>query len=194
MMKNLLNNFNIALYIKAIFIVVLSSLAFQSYACTHTIRLRDTYGDGWNGGTVTVRVNGAIVLNNITLAAGPGPTNLTFNANVGDAVWVGLTTPGLYPNEMRVEVLDAGSNVIIANHQPTPAGNAGLGACPAPPANMSITGITLTQISDDVSNCGSPEAIIRIQINTTGTLNPINFTQFITNFTGTFINSNRLMQ
>jgi hypothetical protein len=30
--------------------------------CTHSISLRDSYGDGWNGGNVTVYVNGIVVL------------------------------------------------------------------------------------------------------------------------------------
>jgi hypothetical protein len=105
---------------------ILISLNTISIACNHTLRLRDTYGDGWNGG----------------------------------------------------------NNVIIANHQPTLAGTAGNAACPAPPANMSITSINVSQITTDFTNCGSPEQIIQIQVNTTGTLNPINFTQFVTKYTG----------
>ena len=37
---------------------------FTSFAisqCTHTIKLTDTFGDGWNGGAVSVSVNGVTV-------------------------------------------------------------------------------------------------------------------------------------
>ena len=32
-----------------------------SQSCTHTIQRTDTWGDGWNGGTVAVSVNGVTV-------------------------------------------------------------------------------------------------------------------------------------
>ena len=32
------------------------------YGCPHTINLIDSYGDGWNGGSVDVSVNGVVVL------------------------------------------------------------------------------------------------------------------------------------
>ena len=51
---------------------------FSVYAtnaqCTYQIELGDPgYGDGWNGGKVTVFVNGTAVLTDITLASGSGP-------------------------------------------------------------------------------------------------------------------------
>jgi len=86
--------------------------------CTHTIRLTDTYGDGWNGGTVTVTVNGTPVLTNITLAAGFGPENHAFTASIGDVINVVRTAAGSYPGEMRIQVLDNTMASLLGPVQP----------------------------------------------------------------------------
>ena len=44
-----------SIYILLSFIVISTSVFSQ---CDHTVRLTDTYGDGWNGGAITVSVNG----------------------------------------------------------------------------------------------------------------------------------------
>jgi hypothetical protein len=101
--------------------------------CTHSIDLTDTYGDGWNGGTVTVNVNGVPVLTNITFGAGFGPQNFTFSASSGDVITVVRTADGGYPVEMRVEVYDGGGSTIIALQQPPLApGVNGVGFCSNP--------------------------------------------------------------
>ncbi|MFH0896082.1 MAG: T9SS type A sorting domain-containing protein, partial [Bacteroidota bacterium] len=101
--------------------------------CTHTIRLTDTYGDGWNGGTVTVKVNGVDVHTNISLAGGFGPQDFTFSAATGDVINVTETNPGSFPTEMRYQVFDNCSNTIMALAQPvaTPGHN-GAGNCGTP--------------------------------------------------------------
>ena len=38
--------------------------------------LYDSFGDGWNGCMIDVLVDGAVVLDNITLASGYGPADL----------------------------------------------------------------------------------------------------------------------
>lgn len=64
-----------------------------------SIGLRDTFGDGWHGNNfITVNVNGAPALTNITLAAGSGPEWFDFTAADGDSVEV-LYTPGAFPTE-----------------------------------------------------------------------------------------------
>jgi hypothetical protein len=42
--------------------VFFASFVTLSQSCTHTIKLTDTFGDGWNGGYVSVSVGGVIVL------------------------------------------------------------------------------------------------------------------------------------
>ncbi|MGD9492062.1 MAG: hypothetical protein AB7V36_01770 [Bacteroidales bacterium] len=97
--------------------------------CTHTITLTDTYGDGWNGGTVDVTVNGVTVLSGITLAAGAGPENHTFNADNGDVIVITRTVDGTYPAEMRVEITGGSANTLLAQQEPVAAGTTVMGCC-----------------------------------------------------------------
>jgi hypothetical protein len=62
--------------------------------CDHSVELWDDYGDGWNGGTLDVLVNGVVVLDDITLAGGYGPVTYTFTADTGDAITTVYTAGG----------------------------------------------------------------------------------------------------
>lgn len=89
-------------------------------AGTYTVNLYDTYGDGWQGGSLDVLVNGIVVLEGITIADGYGPEAYTFTANVGDEICT-VFTAGYFPSENRYEVLDPNS-VVIATDGPDPLG------------------------------------------------------------------------
>ena len=54
--------------------------------CQFTIDLVDDYGDGWNGGSVDVLVNGSVVLNDLSLSSGYGPESHSFDVNTGDQI------------------------------------------------------------------------------------------------------------
>ena len=56
--------------------------------------MTDTWGDGWNGGTVRVSVAGVYVTTNQTLVSGFGPQNVTFTASTGQVVRVSRTAAG----------------------------------------------------------------------------------------------------
>ena len=130
---------------------IFSFLSFNTYVnaqCTHTIELTDTYGDGWNGGTVSVSVNGVAVLNNITLATGFGPLNFNFTATTGQTIRVYRRAAGSWPTEMRIRVVSSTGAVIINAIQPvtgtaTTGGTIGTASCaagPSAPANDICTG------------------------------------------------------
>lgn len=93
--------------------------SFVISQCTHTIRLTDTFGDGWNGGYVSVSVNGVVVLNNITLSTGLGPVSYNFTASSGSTIRVYRTIAGTYPSEMRVQIVNNVGTVLLATIQPT---------------------------------------------------------------------------
>jgi hypothetical protein len=97
-------------------ILLISAIAF-SQSCTHTIRRTDTFGDGWNGGLVAVSVNGVTVLSNLS-CTGYGPTISTFTAAAGSVIRVYRTTAGLYPTEMRIQVLNNVGTILINTIQP----------------------------------------------------------------------------
>jgi hypothetical protein len=74
--------------------------------CDYSIALYDTFGDGWNGGSLDVIVNGSVVLDNITLGNGSGPANYSFTVIPGDQVTT-LFTPGLYIDEPYYYIYNA---------------------------------------------------------------------------------------
>ncbi|MFM7386709.1 MAG: beta strand repeat-containing protein, partial [Bacteroidota bacterium] len=99
--------------------VVFWSVASLAQSCTHTIRLTDTYGDGWNGGAVSVSVNGMTVLNNIRFNSGYGPVNFNFSATSGQTIRVWRTFAGSWPGEMRVQIVNNVNTVLLNTVQPT---------------------------------------------------------------------------
>ncbi len=164
------------------------------HACTHTARLTDTYGDGWNGGIVKIQVNGVDVLTNVGAtftsgSGGAGVQDYTFSANAGDVIAVIETAAGSWSTEMRVEILDGASLSILAAHDPVSgAGTTVAGSCPSP---MSIVSSTVTQSStSSLTNCSSNSQIVRLEIVTSGAGSPKSVTQIQTNFTGTAIAGN----
>ncbi|MBW6513257.1 MAG: hypothetical protein K0B87_00655 [Candidatus Syntrophosphaera sp.] len=89
---------------KAILCLAAMLLLFSALtSVTWSVVLFDSFGDGWNGGTISVYVNGTIVLNSLTLASGYGPQSHPFIVQHGDQVTT-LYTPGSwsYENEYRL--------------------------------------------------------------------------------------------
>ena len=103
--------------------VFFASFVTLSQSCTHSIYLTDTYGDGWNGGRVSVSVNGLTVLTNITLVSGYGPTIFNFTASSGQTIRVWRTISGTYPIEMRVQIRNNTGTILLNTVQPTTGGS-----------------------------------------------------------------------
>lgn len=101
----------------SIFVFFTSFVISQS--CTHQIYLTDTYGDGWNGGSVSVSVNGLTVLSNITLNYGLGPAIFNFTASSGQTIRVWRTLSGSWPSEMRVQIRNNTGTILLNTIQPT---------------------------------------------------------------------------
>ncbi len=67
--------------------------------CEHRVDLWDCYSDGWNDNTLDVLVNGATVLNQITLPSGTGPLSFYFMAGTGDVIQTVYYVYGGWPYE-----------------------------------------------------------------------------------------------
>jgi hypothetical protein len=67
--------------------------------CEHRIDLYDCFGDGWNGNTLDVLVNGVTVLSQITLPGGTGPLTYYFEAATGDTIQTIYYPIGGWPYE-----------------------------------------------------------------------------------------------
>ena len=57
---------------KKLITCLLSVFGFLSFnaQCDYTVEMQDSWGDGWNGNTIDVLVNGEVVLDDVTLASG----------------------------------------------------------------------------------------------------------------------------
>ena len=99
--------------------------------CEHRIVLYDAYGDGWNGNSLDVSVNGSPVLNDITLPNGPGPLALSFVAGTGDSIATTFDDSGDYDGECYYEVYGGNGAVLGAS----------LGSGSSGPPDLQVTGI-----------------------------------------------------
>ncbi len=84
--------------------------------CKYTLNMSDAYGDGWNGGYLTVLINGVTV--GTYFAKGSNST-ANFIAGVGSTVQLNYT-PGSYENENTYSLIDGGGATIFSDG-PTPA-------------------------------------------------------------------------
>ncbi len=98
-----------------LFIMILAVFTLPNIAsaCDYQLKMIDSYGDGWNGGKVTVFVNGTAVITDATIATGGGPEYVTFAANTGDLITTDYTA-GSYPGENEYYILDATGAEIAA--------------------------------------------------------------------------------
>ena len=141
--------------------------SFVISQCTHTIRLTDTFGDGWNGGAVSVSVNGLTVLSNITFTSGFGPVNFNFTAATGATIRVWRTLAGSWPGEMRVQIVNNTGTILLNTIQPVTGtattggytciascsgGGGGGGGCVNPSAYMTVAAPTTPGVLT-ISSC-----------------------------------------
>jgi len=95
-------------------IAIFLSVTYTATACDYTVNLINGYGDGWNGATLTVLVNGEIVLDAETLASG-AEGQLTFSAETGDEITTTYATGFFGNNEISYEIVDAFGNVVASD-------------------------------------------------------------------------------
>ena len=117
-------------------------------SCSHTITMWDSYGDGWNGCTVTVSVGGVPVLTNITLPSGLGPLAYTFTASNGAPIQVTFGA-GSWIYEPYYTITNGAGVNLVTNWYPGSSGtwNGTASGCPSitpvwtPSASLSNAGI-----------------------------------------------------
>ena len=100
--------------------------------------MMDSWGDGWNGSTVDVLVNGTPVITGATAADQGGGNNpstedLLFSASTGDVITLSNWTAGSFTTEVSWEILDGGGTVIASGlHGDTPSGTGNCPSCGTP--------------------------------------------------------------
>jgi subtilisin-like proprotein convertase family protein len=114
--------YKILIFTVSLFVMGLGSIWGQ---CNFRIQLKDSYGDGWNGGNITtVKVDGTTVLSNLSSASGTGWTNNgTFTAYNGQSIAVTYTS-GSYcsENTYRIQRNDSGSWFTVYTSGTCPTG------------------------------------------------------------------------
>ena len=78
--------------------------------CDHTLNMIDSYGDGWNGNSVSVVVNGEIVVEEATFDDGYFE-NILFDATQGDSIEL-IWFADDWEEEVSFEILDGAGNII----------------------------------------------------------------------------------
>lgn len=106
-------------------------ISSSRFACDMQVALYDSYGDGWNGGSLDVFVNGNLVLDDITLDNGTGPEYFTFPAESGDDIST-IYTAGQWPYENWYEFYDGDGNLIYTSGDVSIPVGVVFGTCPQP--------------------------------------------------------------
>ena len=88
---------------------------------TYTLNFFDSFGDGWNGNTITVSVNGSPVLSGVTLLSG-SVGSATFTVNGGQTITAQFNAIGAFISECTYNITDQNGNVIFSG---TPASASG---------------------------------------------------------------------
>ncbi|WP_452227394.1 T9SS type B sorting domain-containing protein [Lacinutrix cladophorae] len=104
--------------------------------CVFTFTLEDTFGDGWNGNTMTVSQNG-LEIEILELATGSGPLEVQIPLCDGIPFELFWNTGGAFANEVVISVSNAFDDEIFA----MPSGSGGIQG---------------TQIFSDIVNCTPP--------------------------------------
>lgn len=108
---------------------------------TWTIDLYDSYGDGWNGGSADLYVDGTLVHTGMTVPSGNGPVTYTFETDIESIVSVDYTA-GAYSSENRYTIYDHNAVAVVTEGNPSgtpndlggpfPNPTTGYMACPIP--------------------------------------------------------------
>lgn len=119
------------------------------------LQIRDTYGDSWNNGNITVYQNSTALFTNLTITASTlSIFDYPILSNLGDTIKIVRTADGSYASEMRVQLLDGRRNPIIVDVQP-----------PATPGISAIVGC-YTNITTTNSSNGTltPSGLVPVRI------------------------------
>ena len=79
--------------------------------CAHVFNLYDSFGDGWNGASVDVMVNGSVVASSVTLSTGSSGIQ-NFNALNGDLISLSNWVSGTWDTEISWDITDGSGTVI----------------------------------------------------------------------------------
>ena len=143
-----------------------------------TISMQDSYGDGWNGASLRISVNGVNISPNPTISSGSSATS-TFNVNAGDAVqvfWNSKSSTASWDSECSFQIYytDTPSNILLQRAQESltsTAAGTSLGSFTAVGTSQALT--NQWRIGTATANGGTKSAYIS---NNSGTSNAYTIT------------------
>lgn len=122
-------------YLLPFFVLFTFQLKAQ-ISCEYTLLLFDSFGDGWNGATLTVSVDGSSEVFTIDPFSGDGSfAEFTFTAADGQELILDYS-PGVFENEVTYELYDSEGNLVFADGPFPGIGEVfvGTATCPACPS------------------------------------------------------------
>jgi hypothetical protein len=134
---------------KRIILFLIAILCFisvqHSYAqCDYSLEMNDIFGDGWNGNTMDVLVNGIVVLDDATLNAGYQNT-LSFPVNSGDDITTIWNGGGQTPWETSFRILNNdGAEVGAGDYDSNFTSGTITAFCSGCPAPSGLTAMDIT--------------------------------------------------
>jgi gliding motility-associated-like protein len=128
-----------------------TTICATSEQCNYTFTVIDSWGDGWNGNTMTVSQNG-ITIGTLGLAAGTGPVAITIPVCNNLPIQLFWNAGGNFANEVGVSITNSFGQVFY--NKPPGTGSANtvlysgtvdcLNPMCLPPSGLTVTGITPT--------------------------------------------------
>ncbi len=105
------NSFNVCSGTNSILLGASSPIVNNTF--TYTLNFFDSFGDGWNGNTINVNVNGVAVLSGVTLPSGSNGS-ATFTVNGGQSITTQFNAIGAWISECTYNIVDNNGNVVFS--------------------------------------------------------------------------------
>ncbi|MBX2980913.1 MAG: CotH kinase family protein [Flavobacteriales bacterium] len=116
--------------------------------CDHTLAMQDSYGDGWNGGALQVRINGVLIG---TFGASGSGSISSFEACNGDLIQLTYTS-GAWEEENTYQLYGPAGNVLFAAGPNPPVGQVWSGSTDCN-ATVAAGSVPCAALPIDTANC-----------------------------------------
>jgi hypothetical protein len=130
-------------------------------SCLYSLVMIDSYGDGWNGASMNVLVDGNVVLEGATFSSGYS-SSVSFEVSVGSIVTTLWVADGSYPSETSYTINDATGNIVGQGALSSIEDDSITGECPSC-ANPIITAWSMT-IDGLIVDGTNQEGIVNYQL------------------------------
>jgi gliding motility-associated-like protein len=94
--------------------VVLGGSGAGGVGCNYSLDLVDTFGDGWNGNSIDVTINGV----NTNYSPGGSGQTVALNVSHGDIVTLQWNATGSWQSENEIYLYDGDGNLVYSNGAP----------------------------------------------------------------------------